>query len=229
MSTMNQIGTDSGGGFLRPRVFSGFDGDDDRGRSLLHRYRLGLALFIAAIVMLFVGFSSAYVVRRDIPTYDAATGTYSTTWEPLRLPLALLLVNTVLLLGASICLEIARRLNRKAFITGSESEPHRGVVALIYGSFSLSLLFIAGQGFVWRVMQHEQALLSTGARTAFFYVLSGTHAFHALIGLLVVGWIALRHNRWPAVRRGIAINLTAWYLHSMTALWIYLLCFLLFA
>jgi cytochrome c oxidase subunit 3 len=229
MSTMTQIGTDSGGGFLRPRVFSGFDGDDDRGRRLLHRYRLGLALFIAAIAMLFVGFSSAYVVRRDIPTYDAATGTYSTIWEPLRLPVALLLLNTVLLLGASISLEIVRRLSRKASIMGGEREPHRVDAALIYSSFSLLLLFIAGQGFVWRVMQHEQALPSTGARTAFFYVLSGTHAFHALIGLVVVGWIALRLNRWPAVRHDIAIDLTAWYLHSMTTLWIYLLCILLFA
>jgi cytochrome c oxidase subunit 3 len=228
MSTMTQIGTDSGGGFLRPRVFSGFDGDDDRGRRLLHRYRLGLALFIAATAMLFVGFSSAYIVRRDIPTYDAATGTYSTTWEPLRLPVALLLLNTVLLLGASISLEIVRRLSRKASM-GSEREQHRVHAALIYSSFSLLLLFIAGQGFVWRVMQHAQALLSTGARTAFFYVLSGTHAFHALIGLVVVGWIALRHDRWPAVRRDIAIDLTAWYLHSMTTLWIYLLCILLFA
>jgi hypothetical protein len=32
-----------------------------------------------------------------------------------------------------------------------------------------------------------------------------------------------------AARWRIAVDLTAWYLHSMTLLWIYLFCFLLFA
>ena len=77
--------------------------------ALLRRYRLGLALFVAAVAMLFVGFSSAYVVRRDIPTYDAGTGAYSTAWEPLRLPVTLLLINTCLLIGASGALEAVRR------------------------------------------------------------------------------------------------------------------------
>ena len=72
-------------------------------------------------------------------------------------------------------------------------------------------------------------LLGSGARTAFFYVLSGTHALHALIGVLAIGVLGVINPQASAVRRFVAVDLTAWYLHSMTLLWIYLLCFLLFA
>src|SRR3954470_740752 len=75
----------------------------------LRRYRLALALWIASIVMLFVGFSSAYVVRRGIPTYETVTGAYSATWEPLPLPIGLLIINTLLLIAASGSIELARR------------------------------------------------------------------------------------------------------------------------
>jgi len=70
-------------------------------------------------------------------------------------------------------------------------------------------------------------LLSTGARSAFFYVLTGTHALHVLVGVLAVLVIAV--FRAPAPPGRLAVDLAAWYLHSMTLLWIYLVCFLLFA
>src|SRR5437868_13701855 len=109
MSVLSPISAaDSGGGtptFLSPPIGC----DEAEFPILLRRYRLGLALFVAAIGMLFVGFSSAYVVRRGIPTYDPGTGAYSAVWEPLRLPVALLLLNSCFLVGASGAIEILRR------------------------------------------------------------------------------------------------------------------------
>jgi cytochrome c oxidase subunit 3 len=217
----------AGYGFRLPPVPAAYSGDgDESDGSLLRRYRLGLALFITGVVMLFVGFSSAYLVRRGIPTYDAASGGYSAVWEPLRLPLGLLLINTALLVSASVSSEIARR--RCAFAyTGSGVR--KAAFPWIYAAFCLGALFVAGQGLAWRVMGREGELPRTGARTAFFYVLTGAHALHAVIGLVVLAWILVRFTHWTDVRRHIAIDLTGWYLHSMTVLWIYLLCFLLFA
>ena len=199
-------------------------GEDDL-RSRLRRYRLALGLLIAAIAMLFIGFSSAYVVRRAIPTYDAATGAYSTSWEPIRLPLAILSLNSCLLVSASLAIEVARRKVRG--FTYGNARTERGSRLWLNVSLVLGIGFLLGQGIAWHWMAASGQLLSTGAQAAFFYVLTGTHALHALFGVLAVLVIAVFDLQAPAGR--LAVDLTAWYLHSITLLWIYLVCFLLFA
>src|SRR5687767_12293260 len=59
--------------------------------------RLGLWLFLGTITMLFVGFTSAYMVRRA-----------SQDWSPIRLPY-LIWINTAVLVGSSLTIEAARR------------------------------------------------------------------------------------------------------------------------
>ena len=193
---------------------------------LLRRYRLGLALFVAAIAMLFVAFSSAYVVRRAVPTYDAQTGAYSTVWEPLRLPVALLLLNTCLLIIASVTLAVWRR--RMRFRVLSNADTGVGTSVWLGAAFLFGTAFLVGQGTAWHLLSSSGQLLTTGARTAFFYVLTGTHAVHAVAGLFAMGALTLFSRRMSLARRYIAVDLTAWYVHSMTLLWVYLLCFLLF-
>lgn len=192
----------------------------------LRRYRLGLALYIVSIVMLFVGFSSAYVVRRGMPTYDAATGAYSENWEPLKLPVGLLLVNTLLLIGASVAAEIQRRRSLE-HANGHES-PKSSKLGWIGLSLALSSAFVAGQGMAWNSLRSAGHFANSGPRIAFFYVLTGAHAFHAILGIGLLAWIALRQRYWIGARRHIVADLAAWYLHSMTVMWVYLFCFLLF-
>lgn len=193
---------------------------------LLRRYRLGLALVVAAVGMLFVGFSSAYVVRRGVPTYDAGTGAYSTSWEPLKLPVALLVLNTCLLIAASVALEAARRRQRVGVLKDEES--NRGVGLWLSAAVLLGTGFVLGQGIAWRLLSSTGQLLTTGARAAFFYVLTGTHAVHAVVGILAVLAISVLRTRQSSIGRYLAVDLTAWYAHSMSLLWVCLLCFLLF-
>jgi cytochrome c oxidase subunit 3 len=207
--------------------FVGSQVDLDNWPAKLRRYRLGLGLYVAAMVMLFVAFSSAYIVRRGVPSFETATGTYSLNWEPLRLPLGLLSINTLLLAGASASAEFARR-KGYAWEHGSREETistSRWIgVALL-----LTLGFVLGQGIAWRSLEQRGLVLSSGARTAFFYLLTGTHAIHAIVGMVILAWIAFRYSRWLPSRRLIAVDLTAWYLHSMTVLWVYLFVFLMVA
>ena len=229
MSTIAASCIQQGAGSVTPpgNYDSGDFGGDDSAW-LLRRYRLGLGLCVCAIVMLFVGLTSAYVVRRGISAYDPASGAYSTAWEPLRLPLALLVVNTLVLIAASITIEVARRASRAVSCAiVPKQEDH---AAQVWSVSSLLLLagFIAGQTVAWQQLRASGELLTSGARPAFFYVLTGTHAAHAVIGLFLVAWIVLSGlTHRSAMRRYIATDLTAWYLHSMTALWIYLFVFLL--
>src|SRR6266566_2581055 len=85
-----------------PPIFGG--GDDGRaGRGLpnyptrLRRARLGLLVALTPVLMLFVSFTSAYVMRQGLPTWDTRTNQLVHDWIPVKLP-ALLWVNTLVLL-----------------------------------------------------------------------------------------------------------------------------------
>ena len=83
----------------RGRDDGGFGDDGGRGgRGRSRRvYRTGIWIALAPIVMMFVAFSSAYIVRRGL----------GDDWQPLELP-SILWLNTVLLAASSLALERSR-------------------------------------------------------------------------------------------------------------------------
>src|SRR5229473_2154715 len=83
----------------------------------LRRARLGLLVALTPVLMLFVSFSSAYVVRQGLPTLDPRTNTLVRDWIPVTLP-KLLLINTGVLILSSVGMELARRqIKREAALT----------------------------------------------------------------------------------------------------------------
>src|SRR5512135_3070701 len=92
------------GGGGRPPVihFPGYGGGGGGGRDdsypdfgeRLRRYRLGLMIGLAAVVMLFVSFTSAYIVRQGLSSWDTSTQSYVRDWKPVSLPMGLLILKT---------------------------------------------------------------------------------------------------------------------------------------
>src|SRR6266568_8023916 len=112
-------------GFVPPVLGGG--GDDSPGAGLpdystrLRRARLGLLVALTPILMLFVSFTSAYVVRQGLPTLDPRTNTLVRDWIPVKLP-RLLFVNTCVLLLSSVGMELARRqIKREAALAPAAS------------------------------------------------------------------------------------------------------------
>src|SRR5208283_1275622 len=88
----------------------GRDGDDQPSyRERVRRYRLGVMLALSSVVMLFVFFTTAYVVRKAGAVWDPARNDYVSNWVPMTLPIRILLLNTVILILSSFTLEIAPR------------------------------------------------------------------------------------------------------------------------
>src|SRR5256712_13039285 len=90
-----------------PRISLGGGASPDYG-TRLRRARLGLLVALTPILMLFVSFTSAYIVRQGLPTLDPRTNTLVRDWIPVKLP-RLLFVNTCVLLLSSVGMELARR------------------------------------------------------------------------------------------------------------------------
>jgi cytochrome c oxidase subunit 3 len=230
---------DAGGG--TPPSFGG-GGDGDSGGSngsfdygeRLRRARLGLVLGLTAVIMLFVGFTSALLVRKGLPSFDAQTNTYSRDWVTINLPSALLLVNTVVLLLSSITMELARRaITRQAALAPVKSIPgvslgdERGFPWLGI-TVILGMGFLVGQLLVWRILHQHRFFVNTGPSSSFAYLLFATHAVHLAGGVLALIYAAAASwlLRKPIEAQRIVVDIAAWYWHFMALLWIYILVLL---
>jgi len=201
----------------------------------LRRARLGLIVGLTGIVMIFVSYSSAYVVRKGLPTLDPETGTLVHDWLPLQLP-KFLLVNTLVLLVSTLTMELARRQAAREVLASCNSSvattPRTETQGMPWLAVTgiLGLSFLAGQWLVWRELAARGFYVSTSPSSSFFYLLTGTHGIHLLGGILaLLAASAASLLRQPAESRAVAVDITAWYWHFMTFLWVYILCLLEFA
>ena len=205
--------------------------DDHRDR--LRRYRIGMFFALTAVVMLFVSFTSAYIVRQGVGTWSDASARYVTDWQPISLP-PILWINTVILLLSSFTLAMAqRRLARKLkaaprggtspvaesvlIVNGQRSIPWLGI------TFVLGAGFLVGQLLAWEQLRHLGIFVSTNPSSSFFYVLTATHALHLAGGVLALGYVVFHAVRMArGWERRTALDVTAIYWHFMDALWIYI-------
>ena len=199
----------------------------------LRRARLGLIVGLTAIAMIFISFSSAYVVRQGLPTLDPRTNALLHDWFPVPLP-RLLLINTAVLLISGFTMELARRQAARKAVAQFSSIP--GVVAEDKDGISwlaltavLGLSFLAGQWMVWRELAASGFYVASSPSSSFVYLLTGMHGVHlfgGVVALLTAGVASLL--RWRMDSQAIAVDVTGWYWHFMALLWIYILCLLEF-
>jgi cytochrome c oxidase subunit 3 len=202
----------------------------------LRRARLGLAVALAPILMLFISFTVAYLVRRGYLTFDPLSGSYGRTWLPVRLPWTTLIVNTSVLIVSSITMELARRhITREAALAPVKLIP--GVTLGDERHFPwlavttvLGLTFLGAQMFLWTQLASRGFHLYSGPSSSFVYFLTGMHALHlagGILALLFANLAAWIHR--PVESRRIVVDITAWYWHFMAGLWIYIIGLLSFA
>jgi cytochrome c oxidase subunit 3 len=186
--------------------------------------------------MLFVSFTSAYIVRQGLGSWNEKLSAYANDWLPVNIPTLLLLINTIILVVSSITMELARRqaaqeaaLAPVATIpgvsTGNERPfPWMGLTVV------LGMGFLVGQYLAWRALEARGFYVSTSPSSSFVYLLTGMHALHLAGGILALLYAASTSLlRKPVEVRRIVVDVTAWYWHFMALLWIYIFALLQFA
>ena len=146
----------------------------------------GLLVLLAASVMIFAAFTSAFFVRRGL----------SNDWVNTPLP-RILWVNTVVLLASSVVLELARR----ALRAGRRAAFNRYWT----GGTVLGALFLGGQYVAWRQLNDAGIYLATNPCSSFFFLLTCAHAVHLLGGISALGYVdvqALRLRLGPGQAHG---------------------------
>jgi cytochrome c oxidase subunit 3 len=142
-----------------------------------------MVIFVGTEVMFFAGLISAFTISKA----GAPRGAWSLPAGQV-LPLASTAVNTVALFASGALLWIAGRQYRAR----SPAAAQTLLAAVFLGS-----LFVMLQGREWVGLIGRGVTLRSSALGAFFYVIVGTHAAHAVAALagLGVAWWRLRAGR----------------------------------
>jgi cytochrome c oxidase subunit 3 len=226
-------------GILPPALAGGSGDRPDSGlpdyATRLRRARLGLLVALTPVLMLFVSFTSAYVVRQGLPSLDPHTATLVRDWIPVTLP-KLLLINTGVLVLSSVFMELARRQIRgEAVFASADSIPgvppaSESRIPWLPMTLVLGIIFLFGQWMAWRQLAASGFYVATTPSSSFVYLLTGTHAVHLLGGVLALCGAGVASLLGLSLtRRSIVVDVTAWYWHFMAGLWVYILCLLEFA
>jgi cytochrome c oxidase subunit 3 len=161
---------------------------------------------LAPILMLFLAFVSAYVVRHG----------FGHDWVPESMPNTLYW-NTLVLLVSSATLERARAVQRR----NGAARPW------IVGTLALGIAFVAGQLLAWRQMMARGLDVAATPHSSFFYLLTGAHAVHVAGGLIGLGLATAWPRRgWRGASLEVALHVAAIYWHFLAILWLGLLAVL---
>jgi cytochrome c oxidase subunit 3 len=212
--------TKTGGG-SKPRRPNGNGGPKRNGhdrafldlQSSANRYRIGMWVALASILMMFTALSSAYIVRSGS----------SSDWQPLHMP-RILLLSTALILISSGTLAAARRNWKDA-----ANNNRRWLLVTVF----LGVGFLASQLLAWRQLVRQGVYVASNPHSSFFYLLTAAHGVHLLGGLLALAYLLLRRRSSPDDQAALAksqagADAVTLYWHFMDFLWLYLFVLLFF-
>ncbi len=184
----------------------GNHGQDGRATPLEDAGMMGMYLLLAALAMLFAASVVGYWTIRS----------QHQPWPPPGFPVLprTLWLSTLLIVSASVAIGRALSAARR----GQQGAMRRDLVI----SFLLGTAFLASQTTAWWqvVAQITQASENTGPYLKLFYVLTGLHAAHVLVGLVTLAVVIARAfgGRYTSDRHS-GIRYSAVYWHFLDAVW----------
>ena len=173
--------------------------------------RIGMLLFIVSEIMFFFAFFWAFFHSSFNPSHMIGG-----VWPPAYLiildPWQIPLLNTVILLTSGCSITWAHH----AILLGSK---YRATLALSYTIF-LALIFTAFQYYEYISAPFD---ISDGIYGSVFYMTTGFHGFHVIIGTLFIIVCLIRLNLDHFTREHhFGFEAAAWYWHFVDVVWLFL-------
>jgi len=167
-----------------------------------------LWLMIVASIMLFAGFTSAYIVRRG-----------EGNWEVFELP-SLFMINSFIAVISSLFMQLA-------YMSAKKDQKDRTKI-LLGITVALGLSFCIGQLLAYQQLTANNVFFAfSNPSNSFVYVISGLHLAHVIGGLvfLLIMWGQSFMKTLPKTFQ-LYLNMCLTYWHFIGILWIYLYLFL---
>jgi len=179
--------------------------------------KLGFIWFILSEIMFFLGFFAAQINLSIEPHVFIWS-----EWPPFGIqpvsPFGLALVTTAVLLSSGVTItwcQVAFH-NRNYF----------NAVVSLGVTIGLSLVFLVIQMLEYNYFAGFN--INDSVYGSCFYMITGLHGFHVIVGTLILGKIFLRLTNNEFATRGESIGLTtgAWYWHFVDVVWLFVLTLL---
>ncbi|MCO5238506.1 MAG: heme-copper oxidase subunit III [Chitinophagaceae bacterium] len=175
----------------------------------IHPYKFNMWLAIAAMIMMFAGLTSAYIVKRSQPG-----------WESFSLP-SVFSYSTAIILVSSVTMQMAL----KAF------KDHRMSRYRLYFAITafLGVVFVVLQinGFYqFERLGMRMTGIGSNAANSFVLAIAGLHILHVLGGVIALLVIFLK--AFGARKRSydsIPVEVVSIYWHFVDILWVYIFIF----
>jgi cytochrome c oxidase subunit 3 len=182
----------------------------DHTKQVLLGLRLGFILFILSEIMFFFSFFWAYLHSSLSPNIEIGS-----VWPPYTLQiigLTLPIVNTLLLLtsGATITVaHLALLQNKKSL-----------VIEAMLVTLALAIIFTAIQMYEYR---NAPFSISDGIYGSVFYMLTGFHGIHVIIGtiFIFVQFVRITKDHLDS-RSHLGFEASSWYWHFVDVVWLLL-------
>jgi cytochrome c oxidase subunit 3 len=179
-------------------------------RNKIHPHKYSLWIAMGSITMMFIGFTSAYVVKRA-----------QANWFTFQLPV-IFWISTAIIISSSITVQMAVKQFKNR-----QMQRYKQLITL---TAVLGVAFAVCQWIGFMQMNAMGLPLNGPASVSFIYVIVSVHMLHVLggvIALLIMFGRAFRTR--VRVYSPVPIEVAATYWHFVDALWIYLLIFLTIA
>jgi len=174
-------------------------------------YRITTWILLAAIVMMFVALTSAYIFLSG-----------DQQWQPVRMP-GTFIVSTGIILISSATMTAARRYLHKG--------NHRSYARWLWFTLLLGFAFVGSQLVGWKQLIAAGVYVSGNPHSSFFYLFTGAHGLHLLGGMTALSYLAFRARRVLLgvnhEKRLAATDSISLYWHFMDGLWVSLFLLLL--
>jgi len=173
--------------------------------------RYGMILFIVSEVMFFFAFFWAFFAAALAPTIEIGS-----IWPPKGIdvfnPIEIPLLNTLILLCSGVTVTYAHH----AITAGSKTEAVLGLILTVI----LAILFTMLQAFEY---VSASFTISDGIYGSTFFMATGFHGFHVLIGtiFLFVGLVRLYLNHFT-MQHHFGFEAAAFYWHFVDVVWLFL-------
>jgi len=185
-----------------------------------HGLRLGMALFILSEVMFFFAFFWAYFGAAFFPhapvSPDDVWAIGEGVWPPVGIipfdPFDLPFMNTLILLLSGTTVTWAHA----ALLEGNKKDVINGLAITV----GLGVFFSICQAYEY---SHAAFGLKDGKYAATFYLATGFHGLHVMIGTAFLAVCLIRAIRGTLTLEGhLGFEFAAWYWHFVDVVWLFL-------
>lgn len=180
-------------------------------KKVIKRIKLGIILFIISEIIFFRSFFWAFFHRRLSPSIEIGI-----IWPPKGIkpfnPIRIPILNTIILLSSGISLTWA---HRSVIINNITQSTKRIIITILLGLYFTILQAIE--------YYESPFTISDSIYGASFFIATGFHGIHVIIGTTFILIIILRIiNKQYTKNHHVGFESSAWYWHFVDVIWLFL-------